>query len=207
RELGTQVVPNSNTTWHSAMEHLRPGVTTVFQRVPGTTACVNDPVDVGAGYSTFALIRESGGTGGLLDTLPSPADDPHTSTGFLDNPDYAWGSTVDAVGLVQVLDLWSQADPPSLMWWNTTLTDAAHHAGGPASDIARAGLRDADLRLGVWLDLLEARGLRDRVTVLLTADHGMEKADPAVTGDWDAALTAAGIPFRDEAYGFVYLGV
>lgn len=207
RELGQQVVPNSNTTWHSAMEHLRPGVTTVFQRVPGETACVNDPVDVGADYSTFALIRASGGTGGLLETLPPPAEDPHTSAAFLDDPDYAWGSTVDAAGLVQVLDLWGAGEPPALTWWNTTLTDAAHHAGGPGSDVARAGLRDADLRLGVWLDLLEARHLLERTTVLLTADHGMEKADPAVTGDWDEALTAAGIPFRDEAYGFLYLGV
>ena len=31
-------------------------------------------------------------------------------------------------------------------------------------------------------------------------------ADPSCTGDWDEALTEAGIPFRDEAYGFVYLG-
>jgi phosphonoacetate hydrolase len=42
--------------------------------------------------------------------------------------------------------------------------------------------------------------------VLLTADHGMEGADPTCTGDWDQALTAAGVPFRDEAYGFLYLG-
>ena len=32
-------------------------------------------------------------------------------------------------------------------------------------------------------------------------------ADPACTGDWDVALAEAGVPFRDEAYGFVYLGV
>ena len=89
----------------------------------------------------------------------------------------------------------------------TTLTDSAHHAGGPCSPIARAGLRDADARLGVWLDLLESRGLLASTTVLLTADHGMELADPMCTGDWDVALTEAGIPFRDEAYGFLYLGV
>jgi len=27
-----------------------------------------------------------------------------------------------------------------------------------------------------------------------------------VTGDWDVRLRAAGIPFRDEGYGFLYLG-
>jgi phosphonoacetate hydrolase len=42
--------------------------------------------------------------------------------------------------------------------------------------------------------------------VLMTADHGMEGADPGCTGDWDEALHAAGVPFRDEAYGFLYLG-
>ena len=67
-------------------------------------------------------------------------------------------------------------------------------------------MRDSDRRLGVWLDVVEERGLLDEVVVLLTADHGMEGADPACTGDWDKALTAAGIPFRDEAYGFLYLG-
>jgi phosphonoacetate hydrolase len=207
RELGEQVVPNSNANWHRSMDWLRPGIETVFQRVPGRTACVNDPVDVGADYSTFDTIRGNGGTGGLLQALPSPAEDPHASGEFLENADYSWGSTIDAVGLVQVLDLWTADDPPSLMWWNTTLTDSAHHAGGPTSDIARAGLRDADLRLGVWLDLLESRDLLETTTILLTADHGMERADPTCIGDWDVALTEAGIPFRDEAYGFIYLGI
>ena len=207
RELGEQVIPNSNATWHRSMDWLRPGVTTIFQRVPGRTACVNDPVDVGADYSTFDLIRSGGGANAMLATLPDPTTDAHTSKEFLGDADYAWGSQVDAAGLVQALDLWREGTPPALMWWNTTLTDSAHHAGGPCSDIARAGMRDADARLGVWLDLLSSRGLLESTTVLLTADHGMEKADPACTGDWDEALAAAGIPFRDEAYGFVYLGV
>ena len=72
--------------------------------------------------------------------------------------------------------------------------------------VATASLVDADRRLGAWLDLVDGRGLTDAVTVLLTADHGMQGADPACTGDWDAALEAAGIPFRDEAQGFLYLG-
>ena len=206
RATGEQVVPNASTTWHRSMDFLRPGVTTVFQRVPGRTACVNDPVDVGADYSTFDLIRDGGGAGAMLAMLPDPATDPHTSQEHLGNADYAWGSQVDAAGLVQVLDLFADGQPPVFTWWNTTLTDSAHHAGGPGSAIARAGLRDADARLGVWLDLLEARDLLDSTTVLLTADHGMEGADPACTGDWDEALTAAGVPFRDEAYGFLYLG-
>ena len=209
RDLGQQVVPNSSSTWHRAMDWLRPGTRTVFELVDGSTACVNDPVDVGATYSTFGLIRDSGTawTGGLLATLPPAHDDPHASLGQLDDRDYAWSSQVDASGLQQVLGLWRAAIPPRLTWWNTTLTDSAHHAAGPASVVSRAGLRDTDARLGAWLDLVEERGLLDSTTILLTADHGMAGADPSVTGDWDDALTAAGIPFRDEAYGFLYLGV
>ncbi len=104
-----------------------------------------------------------------------------------------------------MLGLWREGEPPRLTWWNTTLTDGAHHAGGRGSALARAGLVDSDRRLGAFLDLLEERGLVDDVVVLLTADHGMQTADPAVRGDWDAALTAAGVAFRDEGHGFVYL--
>lgn len=210
RETGRSEQPNSASTWHRAMDFLRPGVTTVFERVAAAdpdavTACIDDPVDVGASYSTFSLIRASSeGAGGLAASLPDPAQDPLASS--MDDPDYRWGSQIDAIGLEQVLGLWREGEPPRLTWWNTTLTDGAHHAGGPGSDIARAGLRDSDRRLGVWLDLVIERGLLDDVVVLLTADHGMQAADPAVTGDWDAALTAAGIAFRDEAHGFLYLG-
>jgi predicted AlkP superfamily pyrophosphatase or phosphodiesterase len=211
RLLGQQVVPNSSTTWHSAMQWLRPGVTTVFERLPAGTrsACVNDPVDVGATYSTFGLIRDSGtaGTGSLSSYLPVASDDPHaTQEHVTANADYAWGTQVDGAGLDQVLSLWREDVPPRLTWWNTTLTDSGHHAGGPGSDIARASMRDADRRLGVWLDLVEERGLLDDTVVLLTADHGSEAADPGCTGDWDDALREARVPFRDEAYGFLYLG-
>jgi len=39
------------------------------------------------------------------------------------------------------------------------------------------------------------------------ADHGMEENAPDNLGDWGAALSAAGIVHRDEASGFIYLGV
>ncbi len=211
RATGEQVVPNSSSSWHRAMDWLRPGVRTVFERLPdGTTsACVNEPVDRGAGYSTFALVREAGlgGTGSLSAMLPAAVDDAVASQQHVSaSTDYAWATQVDASGLEQVLGLWRSDVPPGLTWWNTTLTDSGHHAGGPGSAIARASLRDADVRLGSWLDLVEERGLLHDTVVLLTADHGMQAADPGCTGDWDAALAAAGIPFRDEASGFLYLG-
>jgi hypothetical protein len=211
RELGRQVVPNASGEWHSAMQWLRPGVRTVFQRLPdgAGSACVNEPVDVGAGYSTFELIRQSTGSGGggVGELLPPADDDLHmTREHYNDHDDYRWSTQVDAAGLEQVLGLWRDGTPPRLTWWNSTLTDTGHHAGGPRSAIARASLEDTDRRLGAWLDLVEQRGLIDDVVVLLTADHGSEAADPACRGDWDVPLTDAGIPFRDEAYGFLYLG-
>lgn len=212
RASGEQVVPNASSTWHLSMQWLRPGVRTVFERLPAGTrsACVNDPVDRGASYSTFELIRSmtGSGTGSLITSLPPAVQDPHATQEFVAaSADYTWATQVDASGLEQVLGLWREGEPPRLTWWNSTLTDSGHHAGGPGSPIARAALRDADRRLSVWLDLLDERGLTEDVTILLTADHGMQGAVPGVEGDWDAALTAAGIPFRDEAYGFLYLGV
>jgi hypothetical protein len=208
RSLGQQVVPNSSETWHSAMQWMRPGVRTVFERLPAgvSSACVNDPVDTGATYSTFALIREAGSGGDLSSHLTDPRADPHATQAHVGNGDYAWGTQVDAAGLEQVLALWREDAPPRLTWWNTTLTDSGHHAGGPGSDIARASMRDADRRLGVWLDVVEERGLLDDTVILLTADHGSEGSEPDCRGDWDEALRAAGLPFRDEAYGFLYLG-
>jgi phosphonoacetate hydrolase len=211
RLLGEQVVPNASGSWHRAMDWLRPGVRTVFDRLPAgvTSACVNEPVDSGAGYSTFALIRASGseGSGSFAAALPPAAEDLHVTAEHLnDNDDYVWSTQVDAAGLDQVLGLWREGTPPALTWWNSTLTDTGHHAGGPGSAVARASLVDTDRRLGVWLDLVEERGLLDDVVVLLTADHGSEAAQLDCRGDWDAALAEAGIPFTDEAYGFLYLG-
>jgi phosphonoacetate hydrolase len=219
RATGRQVLANDSATWHRAGELLRPGVCTVFEVVAASgraSACVNEPTDRGADYSTFGLIRSAGNSDGarsLRSALPDPADDPHATAEWVrENGDYAWSSQVDAFGLAQMRQIFGGDNPqwpspPLLTWWNTTLTDSVHHAGGPYSEIARDGLADADRRLGAFLDLLDARGLLESTAFLLTADHGSEGADPACTGDWDEALRAAGINFRDEGYGSIYLGV
>lgn len=218
RGLAAQVLANDRSTWHSACSLLRPGVTTIWEwlaaaRPDAPSACVNEPVDRGAGYSTMAIIRASGsrdGARGMNDRLPPAEEDPYASQDEVAaDPDFAWSTSVDGLGLAQMLTLWSDStgSPPALTWWNTTLTDTAHHVGGPHSAIATAGLRDSDARLGVWLDLVAERGLLDDTVILLTADHGMAGAVPGCTGDWDEELRAAGIPFRDEAYGFLYFGV
>ncbi|HET7531374.1 MAG TPA: alkaline phosphatase family protein [Mycobacteriales bacterium] len=211
RRTAAQVLTNDAATWHRWSEWLAPGVRTVFERVDGSTASVNEPVDTGADYSTFALVRAGGSSDGaksMNSLLPDPhADAQATQEHVRADADYAWSSSVDAIGLEQVLSLWpSAAEAPRLMWWNTLLTDTGHHAGGPHSTIAHDSMRDADKRLGVFLDHLERIGALSSTTIVLTSDHGSEGADPSCVGDWDEPLREAGVRFRDEAYGFIYLG-
>jgi phosphonoacetate hydrolase len=210
RAVGRSIVANDSTTWHAACDLLRPGVRTLWEMAGDiSTACVNEPIDRGAQYSTFALVRAAGtadGARSLGAALPSPTDDPNATAAFVaSHHDYSWATQVDALGLTQMLTLFGLPEPPRLTWWNVTLTDSAHHAGGAHSPIATAGLVDADRRLGALLELLDERGLFESTAFLLTADHGMVAADPAVTGDWDEALASAGVSVRDEAYGFLYL--
>ncbi|HWC33730.1 MAG TPA: alkaline phosphatase family protein [Mycobacteriales bacterium] len=210
RAEAVQRLTNDARTWHRWSEWLAPGVRTVFDRVGGTTACINEPADSGASYSTFRLIRESGSSGGASDMnslLPDPSTDPHTTKDFVGIKDYAWSSSVDAIGLQQMIDAWpSPAEAPALTWWNVLLTDTGHHEGGPHSDVAHAAMRDADARLGVFLDHLERMGMLESTTFLLTSDHGSEGADEDCRGDWTQPLQDAGVAFRDEANGFLYLG-
>jgi phosphonoacetate hydrolase len=218
RATGERVVPNDASTWHRSAEWLRPAVRTVFEMVNDAvppsgaprTASVDEPVDRGADYSTMGLIRaskSSGGAAGLDELLPDPSASAHLRTrAHLGDVYYAWSTRVDDVGLQQVLQLWDSVETaPTLTWWSNVVTDAGHHAGGPRSDIARDSLRDADARLGTFLDHLDALGVTGEVTFLLTADHGFERADPEVAGSWRPALDALGIPYRDEGPGLVYL--
>ena len=217
RATGERVVPNDQSTWHRSSEWLLPEARTIFEmladHVPAgdrlRTASVDEAIDRGADYSTMALIRASGESG--ADALDDALPDPHTSP-YLRNPDYLedsyfrWGVRVDDLGLQQMLDLWADADQaPLLTRWANVITDCGHHGGGPRSDMARDSLRQADARLSTFLDHLEGLGVLDDVTILLTADHGFEGSDPAVTGSWRAALDALGLPYRDEGPGLVYL--
>jgi hypothetical protein len=216
RVAGEQRLTNDARTWHRWAEWLAPGVRTAFDRVAGPTACVNEPADSGASYSTFRLIREAGESGGapggaadMDELLPPAREDVHATQEYVEaRKDYAWSTSVDAVGLTQMLDLWpTRSEGPALTWWNTLLTDTGHHAGGPHSPVAIAAMQDADRRLGVFLDHLDKIGALESTTFVLTSDHGSEGADPQCLGDWDAPLRDAGVSFRDEANGFLYLGI
>jgi membrane-anchored protein YejM (alkaline phosphatase superfamily) len=141
-----------------------------------------------------------------------PLETPHTTERFV-RPvkEYRWGSRVDHTGVEQAAGLLSgryrgrEWPLPKFLWVNFTLTDAAFHEGGPHSDIARASIHDTDARLGEVLDAVEQAGVFDRTAFFLVADHGMEETNPQVRGDWGVALREAGLSFRDEGYGFLYL--
>ena len=116
-------------TWHHACDLLRPGVHDHLGGVLGhrSTACVNEPIDRGAGYSTFELIRAAGGSDRApraCERAAPPAAGPARDPGVRRPPsrDYAWSTQVDAFGLEQIVQQLSAApEPPALTWWNKTL--------------------------------------------------------------------------------------
>jgi arylsulfatase A-like enzyme len=213
RATGHQVVTNSPTTWPESMRWLDPGVETIHQAVhrglPGSTSIsINEPCDVGADYSVFDLVRR----GEAIDRAPRAEDLPDATERFVrPSKDYRWSSRIDHTAVEQFCGIWSGTyrgrnwDIPAFSWVNFTLTDAAFHEGGPYSDVAAASVRDTDARIGHLLDAVERSGRLERTAFFIVADHGMQLADEAVTGDWDGMLRAAGVEVRDEGYGFLYL--
>ena len=143
----------------------------------------------------------------------TPEGVPHSTERFVrPSKDYSWSTIVDhlassrpsASGSGEYRDV--EYPHPAFMWCNFTLTDAAFHEGGPYSEIAEASVRDSDARVGEILDAVERAGVFDDTAFVLVADHGMQQTDPSVRGDWGVELREAGVQFRDEGYGFLYLG-
>jgi hypothetical protein len=214
RRSQVQVITNSQATWPWSMQHLLHGVETLHEVIhrawpSACTASVNEPCDVGADYSTFDFFRR-----GDVPPMPKTPDGlPHVTERFVrPSKDYSWSSVVDHLCTEQAVSIWDgeyrgvEYPLPTFMWCNFTLTDSAFHAGGPHSEIAAASVRDTDARIGEVLAAVERRGVFHDTAFVLVADHGMQQTDPAVNGDWDVCLRDAGIPFRDEGYGFLYLG-
>jgi hypothetical protein len=214
RRVGEQIITNSNDTWPTAMDHCFPGVESIHSAVHRAergafTAAVNEPCDIGADYSTFHFFRR-----GEVPPIPKSHEGmPHTTDRFVrPSKDYRWSSIIDHMGTEQSVGIWSgqyrdETYPhPRFMFCNFTLTDAAMHEGGPHSEIASAAVRDSDGRLGDVLAAIEQAGVFDDTAFVLLADHGMEETDPSVNGDWGVTLREEGLTFRDEGYGFLYLG-
>ena len=214
RRSGEVVTTNSPATWPGAMQRLAPGVETLFGAIrrnqPGAfTAAVNEPADSDAAYSTFDFFRR-----GEIPPFPrGPEDIPHTNLAFAEGVgDYRFNTMIDHMAMEQAVGLWrgryldgDYPQRPMFTWVSFQLTDAAFHAGGPRSDIAAAAVADTDGRIGEILAAIEAAGAFEDTAFLVVADHGMEETDPEVRGDWDAALIEAGVSFRDEGAGFIYL--
>ena len=203
RPTGQQIVANSPETWHAARDHIASGVQTIFEVLEplGGTAAINEPADRGAGYATFDIVRAAGGWAAMQRSVPTPSDVPGTSSAFLPIREYAWSSAADHLAVQQAEQV--LASGPRLMWVNLILPDAVNHAGGPYAEIAYQGLRETDVRMGRIIDAVERAG--GSTAYLLFADHGMEESEPDCKGDFDESLERAGIPFRDEGYGFIYL--
>lgn len=209
---GRQVNTNSPATWHLARNEISRDVETVFEALArsdaGFTASVNEPCDRGAAYATFDALRDGGEVVERLRTaLPDPTQLAGANQAFVQSSiEYAWSSAADHMAVEQASALWrgEAGNPrPRFMWINLILNDAGNHKGGPYSDIGHAAVRDTDARLGRIMDALDW-GSGETAFVLL-ADHGMEESDPGCTGDYGEALKSAGIGFRDEGFGFLYL--
>lgn len=213
RATRQQIITNSPFHWVTSMTHLDEGVETIFQVVnrsfPGEMAvCINEPCDVGAGYSIFDLMRK----GEAIDRPPPTEELPHTTERFV-RPvkEYKWSSKVDHAGLEQFVGIWSghyrgtEWPIPKFTWMNFSLTDSAFHEGGPYSEIAAASVHDTDSRIGEVLAAVERAGVFDRTAFFLTADHGMEESNVECTGNWADALDDSGVAYRDEGYSFIYV--
>jgi hypothetical protein len=214
RAKGTQVITNSRETWPWAMQWLSPGIETIHQAVhrrwpDACTASVNEMCDVGADYSTFELLRTR--RDGDIPRPPRADELPFATERFVrPEKSYQLFSRIDHTAMTQAIDIWTaaaagEAPLPRFCFVNFALTDTAFHHSGPYADIARAGIADTDARMGQVLAAVERSGAWDRTAFFLVADHGMEDSNPEVTGDWGVALDASGVPYRDEAYGFIYV--
>ncbi len=212
RRSGEVVTTNSPAAWPTAMTRLAPGIETLFEAIheaipSAFTAAINEPADRGASFSTLDFFRR-----GDIPPFPQPEDLPHVTLRFAGNlGDYRFNTMIDHMAMEQAVGLWDghyrgvDYPAPRFCWVSFQLTDCGMHAGGPRSDIAEAAIADTDGRVGQILDAVERAGALDDTAFVLLADHGMEETDPGVKGDWDAALAAAGVAFRDEGHGFVYL--
>ncbi len=197
------------------MENLTPGTESIHTAVHRTwpdafTASCNEPCDVDASYSTFDFFRR-----GEVPPIPDdPIGLPHSTERFVrPSKDYSWSTIVDHMCVEQAVGILSGSyrdvsyPLPRFMWVNFTLTDSAMHEGGPHSEIAAASIRDSDARIGEVIAAVERTGAFDDTAFVLVADHGMEENNPSVQGDWGIPLKESGLTLRDEAYGFLYLGI
>jgi len=103
---------------------------------------------------------------------------------FPDVPQNQW--TVD----VLLKELWKDGVPKLTLLWLSD-PDYTQHDTQPGSEKALASLRENDRMLGLVLDALQAKGLRDKTDILLASDHGFSTIDQSV--DFVSILNSAGL--------------
>ena len=88
-----------------------------------------------------------------------------------------------ALGGVRRDDAWAAAavrvirdEKPAFMAYHILNVDGIHHQAGPQTAPGYTALALADTKIRQILDSLDQAGIRDRTTILLTADHGFAKA-------------------------------
>lgn len=194
----------------TAMRHLDPSVETIHEaihrcRPDAFTAATFEFCDRGADHSSFGLIRN-----GRRPDFPSRAEIHHMDAAAGERSElYAWMSSVDHLSTNEMVDIWQRVDGnplPTLSWLGLAVTDEAGHVGGPHSELARASVRDSDARVGAVLEAIESAGVLERTAFLVIADHGMEQNDPGNDRRWTEAVERSGVPCRQVADNFIYLG-
>lgn len=95
-------------------------------------------------------------------------------------------------------ELWTRAASflmkehrPNLLLFHLLNTDGQHHRFGPGSPESRTALTLADRYVGDLVQSIDASGLRDRTTLIITTDHGFKKVDQYVY--LNVALKQAGL--------------
>lgn len=91
--------------------------------------------------------------------------------------------------------LWKENVPEfSVLWMSDP--DRSQHATSPGTAASLAAIKSADANLGVVLDALTAKGVRDETDVLLASDHGFSTIERAV--DVIGLLRREGFDVADE---------
>ncbi|MGN6111417.1 MAG: ectonucleotide pyrophosphatase/phosphodiesterase [Luteimonas sp.] len=102
----------------------------------------------------------------------------------------------DAARVDTVLDWLARTDAarPTLVTLYFDQVDSREHAYGPGSPQALQAEADVDAALARLLRGLDARGLRDRVDLIVVSDHGMARVPPGQREYLDDFLAAKGLP-------------
>ena len=88
----------------------------------------------------------------------------------------------------------TDAARPTLVTLYFDQVDHEEHLSGPHSLQAMQAEADVDSALARLLDGLDARGLRDRVDVIIVSDHGMARVPPGQREYLDDLLAAKSLP-------------